>query len=312
MDYKFLSKLPFENAPFRHSLGLNKISEKDWFEINDPDERAFQMGEKRKFLSKIQDEVFMAEPSALKASEEVLKLMLKHLPKYHPNHYSLEDNYLFVKPHLGFEGEKWSTNIFSNGYHPLDLSARLVQEDLVIMLPTNNSFSNGQMQWHLKAGSVAFPSRWNLQEKFGKSMDMIHIPVPLYKEQIQQFVNQFFNNMPINDIYERRNWSLYDSSKLRHDGKRLPDYNKQSSINSENSGKRLWLRVERQTLKKLPISGGILFTIRIHLKQLNKIVKSKEIRKRLINALSALPPEIRAYKQTDKFTDSVLNYLNQQ
>ena len=307
----FFSKLPFENAPFHHSMGLNKISEDDWFEITDENERAFQMNEKKNLLLKVPDEIFMAEHSALKASEEVLKLMLKHLPKYHPSFYLRKGNYIFVKPHLGFKGEKWPTGSFPNRFHPLDLSARLVQEDLIIMLPSNNLSSNGQKQWCLKAGSVAFPSRWNLKEKFGRSMDMIHKPVPLYKEQIQQLVNQFFNNMPVNDIYDRRNWSLYDSSKLRHDGKETKDNIQQKLINSENSGERLWLRVERQTLRKLPFSGGILFTIRIHLKQLNKIVKSKGISKRLINALSALPPEIRAYKKTDTFTDSVLNYLEQ-
>ena len=46
-------------------------------------------------------------------------------------------------------------------------------------------------------------------------------------------INLFFDNMPVNQIYDRRNWSLYDSSKLRHDGIRVADYNKQSSINSE-------------------------------------------------------------------------------
>ena len=31
------------------------------------------------------------------------------------------------------------------------------------------------------------------------------------------------------------------------------------------TGKRAFIRVERQTLRKLPLSGDILFTIRIHL-----------------------------------------------
>ena len=81
MNEEFLSQLPFENSPFRHSMGLFKISENDWFEINEPTERAFQMNEKRKLLSRIHNEIFIAEKSALKASKEVLSLMIKILPK---------------------------------------------------------------------------------------------------------------------------------------------------------------------------------------------------------------------------------------
>tara|TARA_B100000686_G_C16681757_1_gene912354 strand:- start:175 stop:1056 length:882 start_codon:yes stop_codon:yes gene_type:complete len=293
-------------------MGLNKISENNWFEINDPKERADQMKEKRRLLSTSHDEVFMAEPSALKASEEVFNLMLGHLPKVHPNYYSRKGNYLILKPHKGFKEERWPTELSLNEIHPLDLSARLVQEDLIIMLPSNKTISKNQKVWNLRAGSVAFPSRWRLKEKIGKSMDMIHTPVPLYKEQIQKFVNHFFDNMPADQIYDRRNWSLYDSPKLRHDGRDTKDNIKENPINSENSGERLWLRVERQTLRKLRISGGILFSIRIHLRQLKKVANSKEFSNRLINALLALPPEIRAYKKTQAFTESVLKYLKEQ
>jgi hypothetical protein len=73
----------------------------------------------------------------------------------------------------------------------------------------------------------------------------------------------------------------------------------------------LWLRVERQTLRKLKGTGAILFTIRIHLRQLKNVVKFEGIANRIAKALSALPPEMQAYKQTDTFADSVQDYLNQ-
>ncbi len=310
MNSKFLSQLPLENGSFRHSMNLNKISENDWFEINDPNDWAFQLKEKRKLLSNLHDEIFLAEPSALKASKEVLSLVLEHLPKVHPNYYLRKGDHIILKTHSKFKEEQWSVDSSKNNIHPLDLSARLIQEDLVILLSDKNKLRNDKGLWHIRAGSVAFPSRWNLREKIGKPMDAIHLPVPFYKDQIQEAVNRFFDKMPVKQIYDRRNWSLYDNFELRNDGN---EYNKELKnmipINPDNSGERLCLRVERQTLRKLPISGGILFTIRIHLKQLKEIVRSKKYSNKLIKALSSLPPEIIEYKKMGKLTNSAIQYL---
>ncbi len=64
----------------------------------------------------------------------------------------------------------------------------------------------------------------------------------------------------------------------------------------------------RVQLKK---TGAILFTIRIHLRQLKHVVKFEGIANQIAKALSSLPPEMQTYKQTDIFADSVQDYLNQ-
>ena len=301
---------PFEEPPFRLSMGLLKTPIEGWFEIFDPEERAFQMEEKRRLLAIYHDDIFMADPSSFAASTEVLNLMLKHLPALRPDLYLRNRDTIKLKSHSQFKEEVWSTNLKNNGLHPLDLAARLVQEDLIIMLPPDPKKNQASTGWWLAAGSVAFPSRWSLREKFGQPMDIIHAPVPFYKEQIQTTVDNFFNQMPCDEIYARRNWSLYDNSSLRHDGAGKPSEITQNPITSGNAGERLWLRVERQTLRKLKKTGAIFFTIRIHLRQLKHIVRFDGIARRLSKVLLALPPEMQAYKQTDVFADSAQAYLN--
>ncbi len=298
---------PFEEPPFRLSMGLLKIPEAEWFEIFDLQERALQMTEKRKLLANIQDEVVISDPSAIDASTEVLNLMLKHLPSIRPELYTLGKDSIKLASHTMFDGEEWSTNLETNKMHPLDLASRLVQEDLIIMLPPEEK----KPGWWLAAGSVAFPSRWSLKEKFGKTMDMIHSPVPFYKEQLQTPTNSFFDNMPVNEIFSRRNWALHDTPLLRQNGTNKIDERSPNSITSSNAGEHLWLRVERQTLRKLKETGAILFTIRIHLRQLKHVVKFEGIASRIAIALSALPPAMQTYKQTNIFADSVQDYLNQ-
>ncbi|MBT5026984.1 MAG: DUF3445 domain-containing protein, partial [Nitrospina sp.] len=206
---------PFEDPPFRLSMGLLKIPEAEWFEIFDLQERALQMAEKRKLLANNQDDVFISDPSATMASTEVLNLILEHLPAIRPELYSRGENTIKLESHTNFDGDEWSTDLKTNEMHPLDLAARLVQEDLIIMLPPDNRQAQTSTGWWLAAGSVAFPSRWSLKEKFRQTMDIIHAPVPFYKEQLQTPTNNFFDQMPVNEIFSRRNWSLHDNPSLR-------------------------------------------------------------------------------------------------
>ena len=120
----------------------------------------------------------------------------------------------------------------------------------------------------------------------------------------------FFDRMPVNEIFSRRNWSLHNNPSLRQDGTENTSEKPSNKITSVNAGDNLWLRVERQTLRKLKETGAILFTIRIHLRPLKEVVKFEGIVNRLTRALSALPPEMQTYKQTNFFADSVKNYLN--
>jgi dimethylamine monooxygenase subunit A len=301
---------PFDDTPFRLSMGLLKVPIKEWFEIFDLSERELQMKEKRRLLSDYPNNIFMADPSSFIASTEVLNLMVEHLPAVRPDLYSRGRNTIKLRAHSKFNEEIWSTNLKTNETHPLDLAARLVQEDLIIMLPPKSNKKHISKGWWLAAGSVSFPSRWSLKEKFGLPMDIIHAPVPFYKEQIQDTVDTFFNAMPYDEIYARRNWSLYDNSTLRHDGSKQSSDMIKKSITSSNAGDRLWLRVERQTLRKLKETGAILFTIRIHLRQLKHVVSFDGIADRLSKALLALPPEMHEYKETSSFADSTQAYLN--
>jgi dimethylamine monooxygenase subunit A len=297
--------LPFEEPPFRMTLDVDKTSEKEWFEIGDDSERSPQMIEKARLLASRHADVFMADGRAFEASQETLSLMLDHLPGFWPDHYTRTDKAINLKIRPGFKGDEFPVESTLAKLHPLDFAARLVQEDLVIMLPPDPQ--EGKKGWWLAAASVAFPSRWNLKEKFGNPMSEIHSPVPFYDKYLEDPVNKFFDFMPTERIFSRRNWSVHDTPTLFQDGRE--DKNS-SVINPENAGEKLWLRVERQTLRKISKTGAILFTIRIHLRKLQEIAVIEGVAKRLASALKVLPSEMQAYKRTHEFSDAIQIYLN--
>ena len=53
------------------------------------------------------------------------------------------------------------------------------------------------------------------------------------------------------------------------------------TITAANAGQALFVRVERQTLSRLPATGAVLFTIRVHVYPLGRVVARPEIAARL-------------------------------
>jgi hypothetical protein len=82
------------------------------------------------------------------------------------------------------------------------------------------------------------------------------------------------------------------------------------SITSENAGEKLWLRMERQTLRRLPHTQDVLFTIRIYVHPLHTLAARPERAAALAEAIRALPPELQTYKSVRPFRQAILAWLD--
>ena len=71
------------------------------------------------------------------------------------------------------------------------------------------------------------------------------------------------------------------------------------------------LRVERQTLRRLPLTGGALFTIRVWLAPLDSLRDDPARLAAFARAWRAATPELRAYKRFDLYDDLVEGFLRQ-
>jgi hypothetical protein len=152
----------------------------------------------------------------------------------------------------------------------LQAAALLVQEDLVLM-------RRGQAGWRLAAASLCFPSSWTLAEKFGKPLQDIHEPVPGFGAgtRTAELIERIFDRLSADRPVERRNWSIQAGDALHqplsHDGRSARAAGTRSRFPGGDAAAHAFIRVERQTLRKLPVSGDILFTIRIHLDPLSAL-----------------------------------------
>jgi len=146
----------------------------------------------------------------------------------------------------------------------LRTAAASVWEDLCILTPDASG------QYRLTAAALAFPTDWHLAEKLGHALTPIHAPIHGYAEQLAAGVDHFFATLQPGPIFGRTNWFVVSSDAWRY----LPQDDPQirfAHVTADNAGTTLFVRCERQTLRRLPQSGAVLFTIGIHVEPLDRL-----------------------------------------
>jgi hypothetical protein len=73
---------------------------------------------------------------------------------------------------------------------------------------------------------------------------------------------------------------------------------------------KLRLRVERQTLRRLPTSGAIVFTIRTYLYGIEELTREAGVAERLASAVRGWDSEVKRYKGAGVYESGLLEYLD--
>lgn len=236
-------------------MGTRAVAEPDWFILDEhlEEERSLTA----RLLRERNHDVFACPPTADEAAEETLGLVREWVSHHHPQ--------------VSHPAEL--------GRHPLVAAASLVQDDLCLMQKSEDG-------WTLTAGVVRFPTYWQLRNKLDKVQQDIHGPVPHYATDLAEKVNRFFDRLPPERIVSRRNWGFSPHPLLFVPDRSLPDPPSVTGVED------LWLRSERQTLRRLPATGAILFGIRVQLAPVPALRTRPELCHRLAEAMTAWTPEM--------------------
>lgn len=283
--------LPFDQSSL--NMGLQPLDLDDWIQV-DQQLMPYLQAKEQLLLTRYQD-VVVSSPESLAAQQEVLQLVLDHLLTYHSHLYQQQNNGIHLL------GQTWDPQFFVGA--ELDLAARLIQEDLCLLQP-------GSKGYCLTAGSVCFPSHWNLREKWGQPLTLIHEPVADYQAQLAQPVDRLFERLKANRPGYRFNWSLVESPELFLGDPPAPPqsvaFGDPKDLDLESS---FWIRVERQTLRRLPQTQGILFTIRTYIYPLSILRQYPNSAQQLADTLRSLSPARLRYKRLDRIWDPLWAWL---
>ena len=273
---------PYDGSAPLFRIGTKPLDPADWLE---PDAAmAAQLAEKARLLAERRNEVFAELPESLPAQAELLTLLAEHLPKHFPDLWQHSNRQMLVVP----TGE---TVALASEESPLLTAARLVQDDLLIL-------QRDDAGWRLVAGSLCFPSSWVLAEKMGKVLSVVHQGVPGFGPGTRQaeIMARMFDAMRPETPLIRWNFSLYGDDRLFHPDISGPD--KRRFGDGERADP-VFLRVERQTLRKLPQTGAIAFSIRISVDPIERLEahdNAPSIAAALIEQIEDLTPEQLDYK----------------
>jgi len=244
---------PYDGSSRPFTIGVRPIDAADW--IAPCDHLLAMLAEKDRLNRDLPREVYVEEAGTQGAQRELLDLLVAHLIECHPATHRREGDAMIVA------GDR-RVDLADANRAALRVAADLVADDIVLM-------RRGDDGWRLAAASLCFPSSWTLSEKFGKPLQRIHDPVPGFGEgtRTAEIIQRMFDNFQPGQTAIRWNWSLQSDMALY---KPLSD--EQRDVRALARPPRFpggaasaFIRVERQTLRKLPASGDIVFTIRIDL-----------------------------------------------
>lgn len=182
------------------------------------------------------------------------------------------------------------------GDHPLIQAGGQVQEDLCLVVQHDGA-------WHLEGAVLCFPSLWVLDEKMGRPMKMVHEPVAHYAEELSPRVDTFFDRLAPDRLVWRRNLSIWPVLWLWAPRSTFgQDFDQPPSD--------MWIRSERQTLRRLPRTGAILFTIRVQVTPITVLIGRPDRARDLVTWLRS-PAGAERRQQLGDASDGLLSWLQE-
>ncbi|KAG7086669.1 hypothetical protein E1B28_002609 [Marasmius oreades] len=229
--------------------------------------------------------IINALPGSELACRELMEMVIQFLCARYPNQFQYHHRTgTFVNRIL-------ETTTDTNRIHPLVFLNENVPEDFLIPMEDPRTGL-----YVLCAGVSCSAVGWNLGTKIGKPLHEIHAPVPDYAEKMKFSMDRFFSNMPCDKPIQRGSWGLEDGQPLfvlpgshemiARETRQRPDMKVED----------IYLRVDWQTLRRLPRSKAIVFNFKALFTPMTDFRNEPYIPRLLLKILREGKPSILQYK----------------
>ncbi|KAI1871921.1 hypothetical protein JX265_005907 [Neoarthrinium moseri] len=246
-------------------------------------------------------------PEAYPAALELLEELTAYLPCRYPA--------LFKRTSTGISNI-WSGESFDITERPLKedpmiMCGRLVQDDLALMIERPDG------QYYLLAGAILLAGFWRLEDKFGMPLWKIHTSgdVPQFKEKLECGMTKFFSRLRCEELYTRNNYFLQVDDSLPWSWSIGDEDSPEVSWDTAEKNRAVehhWFRSERQSLRRLPKTGAVCFTIRTYFHPIMEIAQEDYVPGRLASAIRSWGDDVARYKGKERYGDVLLEYLDKE
>lgn len=289
-----MNYFPVDHRGLRLNVGLRSLDLADWFEFDEF--RSEQLVDKLHLLAQSRNDVIAMHAAGIEPALEMWELAVDNLESFHRNRFLVSSNLRGQR--TVFDHEIKQSVALVDFLNPLEGLARLLQEDICILVRNDAG-------WVLAGAVLCAPSRWRLNEKMGKNVMDIHHPVPHYANSIGEAVDFTMDKMTTDRPVYRFNWTLVDDDALYQ-----PEAVVRTDLDEDTIANDVFFRVERQTLRRLPRTDAIVFTIRSYVHPVSHIVDNvPEARELLLNALKTADADTVTYKNWHTISPMLQEWL---
>jgi len=270
----WLDELDLSPSPPHLHMGTKAIPMEDWLVVDGA--MPAELTIRARLLDDRPDDVLAVLSSADEAAFEVLELV-RAAVESRPD----------ASPFRGASVASDATNAPQKpgGAGALDAAGRMVVDDLCLLIRHDDA-------WHLDGAVLCFATFWSLSDKLGAPMDLVHAPVAHYDPELTGRLDRFFDRLPVDRVVRRRNVSFCPGPYLWFP----PVTGLAPDRPIAADGSPWWLRSERQTLRRLPRSGAVLFAIRVQHAPLGVLLRRPDIARALHDMADSWDDAMRAYK----------------
>lgn len=295
---------PYLTSGALFQIGTRPMEPTQWLAIG-PDHAAF-LREKRARLQANPLPFYRTTPGSLPAQIELRDRVVAYLLQHHADVFSMADRRLVDRV------DGMAHVLDSPGIEPLAVISQFLEEDFILLQQVD-----GQDQ--ITAASNAYSSSGRIVSSVGRSIPWAHKFVPTLNEQLGPRIDRVLGNIKVDAPVERFNWLLTPiASRLFPEDPHAANAVAVDKINGALvedpacAGEILWIRVERQTLLRLPESGTLAFSIYTYSDPLSSIARDRESLEAMHRLIGSYSEDRMNYAAMAPIRGPVLNWLESQ
>lgn len=250
---------------------------------------------------------YAALPHMMDAQWDFVELTMEALSQDYPEYFSLNKsglNWTWENKPLNIKDSFIFGDCSTLLMDPFEYMSRQVQGDFVLLDQRDETL-------YADAGFVTSQADWSLAFNVGMSWREWHAPVPRATELgVMDRALKYLLNLQLGSPVRRLNWTMTINPRLDTSPENYPFWGAdRNDVDSNNVADKVHLRVELQTLFRLPRSNAIVFSIRCYLMSLRELSTHPRWAKRLHRVQKGMHPDLIEYKGMTKFHPLMVDWL---
>ena len=247
-------------------------------------------------------------PHMMDAQWDFLELTMESLSADYPDLFTLKKdgkNWSWENKPLNIKKSFVFGDASTLDMDPFEYMSRQVQGDFVLLDQRNETL-------YADGGFITSQADWSLNFDVGMAWHEWHGPVPqVTKLGVMDRALKYLMSIQLGAPVRRLNWTMTINPRLDTSPENYPLWGgDRNTITPENVGNKVHLRVELQTLFRLPRSNGLLFSIRCYLINMEDLTTFPRWAKRFHRVLRDLHPDLAEYKGLVKFRETTVKWLS--